>query len=126
MRLVLQIMLMSLIFTETSGGGTSWYCRKTRKGKECKGKMQRFNAAIARYVGGTTNSWACTRHWTRITSEASGFCACPLPVHSTDISAKIPARFYEMFDRSESTASGCHPGVRWCDDGMRWQTKCLR
>ena len=76
--------------------------------------MQRFNAAIARYVGGTTNSWACPRHWTRIKREVNGFCECPLPVHSTDISAKIPARFYDMFDRTVSTASGYRPSVRWC------------
>ena len=88
--------------------------KKTRKGEECKGKMRRFNAAIARYVGGTTNSWACTRHWTRINREANSFCACPLPVHSTDISANIPARLYEMFDRIGSTTSGYRPGVRWC------------
>ena len=114
MWLVLQIMLMSLVFTETSGGGTCWYHRKTRKGEECKGKMRRFNAAIGRYVGGTTNSWACTRHWTRINREANSFCACPLPVHSTDISANIPPRLYETFDRIGSTTSGYRPGVRWC------------
>ena len=114
MRFVLQMMLMGLMFTETSGGGTCWYHRKTRKGEECKGKMRRFNAANARNVGGTTNSWACTRHWPRINLEANGFCACPLPVHSTDISANIPARFYEMPDGIGRTTSGYRPGVLWC------------
>jgi len=44
---VLQIMLMSLMFMETSGERTCWCHRKTRKGEECKGKLWRFNAAIA-------------------------------------------------------------------------------
>ena len=119
MRLVLQIMLLSIMFTETSGERTCWYHRKTRKGEECKGKMWRFSATIARYVGGTTNSWEGTRHWSRINRKANGFCACPLPVHSADISANIPARFYEMFDRIGRKTSGYRPGVRWCSSCRR-------
>ena len=35
-------------------------------------------------------------------------------MHSTDISANIPARLYEMFDRIGRTTSGYRAGVRWC------------
>ena len=115
---MLQItILMSLFFTETSGARTCWFHKKTRTGEECNGKMRRFNAAIARYVGGATDGWACTRHWTRANREANRFCACPLPVqsvHSNDISVKIPVRLYEMFDRIGRAMSGYRPGVRWC------------
>ena len=82
---VLHIILVSALFTGTSGKQTCWFHKKTRTGEECRGTMPRLNAAIARYVGGTTDAWACTRHWTRVNHEANRFCACPLPVHSDDI-----------------------------------------
>ena len=109
------VMLMCVLFTETSGERTCWFHKKTRTGEECRGTMRRLNAAIARYVGGTTDAWACTRHWTRINREANRFCACPLPVHSDDLHRhNIPERFHQMFDRIGHTTSGYRPGVRWC------------
>ena len=89
--------------------------KKIRTGEECRGKMRRFNAAIARYLGGTTEDWARTRHWTRANREANRFCACPLPVHSNDIhSCTIPGRFHQMFDRIGRVMSGYRPGLPWC------------
>ena len=112
---VLHIILVSALFTGTSGKQTCWFHKKTRTGEECRGTMRRLNAAIARYVGGTTDAWACTRHWTRVNHEANRFCACPLPVHSDDIhSLPIPERLHQMFDRIGNTVSGYRPGVQWC------------
>ena len=108
-------MLMYMLFTETSGERTCWFQKKTRTGEECRGTMRRFNDAIARYFGGTTEAWACTRHWTRANREANRFCACPLPVHSNDIHSRtIPERFHQMFDRIGRMMSGYRPGLRWC------------
>ena len=109
------VMLMCVIFTETSGGQTCWFRKKTRRGEECRGKMRRLNAAIARYLGGTTEEWACTLHWNRANREANRFCACPLPVHSSEIHPhNIPERFLQMFDRIGRLMSGYRPGLRWC------------
>ena len=111
----LHIMLMYVLFTETSGERTCWFHKKTRTGEECRGTMRCFNGAMARCYGGTTEAWPCTRHWTRANREANRFCACPLPVHSNDIHSRtIPERFHQMFDRIGRMMSSYRPGLRWC------------
>ncbi|XP_067053693.1 uncharacterized protein [Acropora muricata] len=78
--------------------------------------MRRFTPGIARFLCGDTNSWACTRHWTRVHREVNSFCACPLPVHSTELSQRhIPVRLYQIFDRIGVTVPGYRAGVRWCN-----------
>lgn len=116
MQLVGIVVVVSLLLSETSGGRTCWCSKKTRTGEECNGKMRRFNVAIARYLGVTTDGWACSRHWIRLNREANSFCACPLPApeHSHDISTNIPERFYNMFDRIGQNMSGYRRGSRWC------------
>ena len=59
-------------------GEHACFIKKPRTGEECKGKIRKLNIAIARYVGGTTDAWACTLHWTRIYRDSNKFCACPL------------------------------------------------
>ena len=111
----LAVVIVVTLVSETSGERTYWFCKKTRTGEACRGAMRRFNAAIARYVGGNTDAWACSPHWTRINREANRFCACPLPVHSDDIHAlHIPERFHQMFNRIGHSTNGYCPGVRWC------------
>ena len=52
------VMLMYVLLTETSGARTCWFHKKTRTSEECRGKVRRFNAAMARYLGGTTEDHA--------------------------------------------------------------------
>ena len=78
--------------------------------------MRRFTPGIARFLSGDTNSWACTRHWTRVHREVYSFYACPLPVHSTELSRRhIPVRLYQIFDRIGATVPGYRAGVSWCN-----------
>ena len=42
--------------------------KKNRTGEECKEKVRKSNGIIPAYVGGTTDAWECTLHWTRIFS----------------------------------------------------------
>ena len=84
------------------------------------GRMQRKNekiySGIVRFLSGDTNSWACTRHWTKVHREGNSFCACPLPVHSTELSRRhIPVRPYQIFDCIGVTVPGYRAGVRWCN-----------
>ncbi|KAL9965000.1 hypothetical protein ACROYT_G028723 [Oculina patagonica] len=113
-RAAMLITLISVTF-KTSGGHTCWFSKKTRAGEECRGKIRRFNNDIARYVGTSTDAWACTRHWTRINREANSFCACPLSQHSKDLfSQRIPLRLLGMFDRIGLAIPGYRRGTRWC------------
>ena len=43
--------------------------KKTRAGEGCHGPLRQFDEAIARYVNGDLNCWACTRHWMRATQR---------------------------------------------------------
>ena len=109
------VLFMCVWLKGSSGGRTRLFHKKTRTGEECKGKIRKLNIAIARYVGGTTDAWACTLHWTRIYRESNKFCACPLPVHSKELHHQnIPERFYKIFDWIGQTVRGYRPGVRWC------------
>ena len=116
-RIALHTVIISVMTVEeTCGGKTCWFHKKTRAGEECRGRMRRFTPGIARFLGGDTNSWACTRHWTRVHREVNSFCACPLPVHSTELSQRhIPVRLYQIFDRIGVTVPGYRAGVRWCN-----------
>lgn len=116
-QIALHIVIISVMTVEeTCGGKTCWFHKKTRAGEECRGRMRRFTPGIARFLGGDTNSWACTRHWTRVHREVNSFCACPLPVHSTELSQRhIPVRLYQIFDRIGVTVPGYRAGVRWCN-----------
>ena len=111
-----RVIISVMTVEETCGGKTCWFRKKTRAGEECRGRMRRFTPGIARFLGGDTNSWACTRHWTRVHREVNSFCACPLPVHSTELSQRhIPVRLYQIFDRIGVTVPGYRAGVRWCN-----------
>ena len=93
-----------------------WFLKKTRAGEGCHGPLRQFDEAIARYVNGNLNCWACTRHWMRATREANGYCASPLLEHSSELSKrKIPARFYRLFDRVGANVPNYRPGTRWCN-----------
>ena len=111
-------MLIALISVtlKTSGAHTCWFEKKTRSGEECRGKLRQLSPGIARYVGTSTDAWACTRHWTRINRELNRFCACPLTHHSNDIHGQnIPQRLLEMFDRIGESVPGYRRGIRWCN-----------
>ena len=54
-----------------------WFLKRTRTGKECQGPLRRFDEAIARFVNGDLNCWACTRHWMRESREAKSI----VPLH---------------------------------------------
>ncbi|XP_015767072.1 PREDICTED: uncharacterized protein LOC107345838 isoform X1 [Acropora digitifera] len=116
-QIALHIVTISVMTVEeTCGGKTCWFHKKTRAGEECRGRMKRITPGIARFLCGDTNSWACTRHWTRVHREVNSFCACPLPVHSTELSQRhIPVRLYQIFDRIGVTVPGYRAGVRWCN-----------
>ena len=99
-----------MTFEETCGGKTCWFDKKTRSGEECRGRMRRFTPGIARFLSGDTNSW------TRVHREVHSFYACPLPVHSTELSRRhISVRLYQIFDRIGATVPGYRAGVRWCN-----------
>ena len=76
------------------------FAKRTRAGESCQGGLRRFDEAIARFVEGNLNCWACTRHWMRASREANEYCLSPLLEHSTELSKrKDPRRFYRLFDR---------------------------
>ena len=86
-----------------------------KKPEQVKNAEAKYEDSMPQWRGGTTEDWACTRHWRRANREANRFCACPLPVHSNDIySCTIPERFHKMFDRIGREMSGYRPGLRWC------------
>ena len=88
--------------------------KKKKTGEECKAKVRKVNTAIARYVGGTTDSWACSLHWTRIYRELNTFCACPLPARSKEFHHQnIPQRMYKIFHLIGKILSCHRPGIRW-------------
>ena len=90
--------------------------QKTRAGEQWRRRMRRFTPGIARFLNGDTNSWACTRYWTRVHREVNSSYACPLPVHATELSRRhIPVRLYQIFDRIGATVPGYRAGVRWCN-----------
>ena len=72
-----------------------WFLKRTRTGEECQCPLRRFDEAIARFVNGDSNCWACTRHWMRASREANEYCSSPFLEHSTQLSKRsIPKRFY--------------------------------
>ena len=95
---------------------TCWFARRTRAGETCQGRSRRFDEAIARFVDGNLNCWACTRHWIRATREANEYCSSPLLEHSTELSKrKVPWRFYRLFDRVGANVPSYRSGTRWCN-----------
>lgn len=95
---------------------TFWFVKLTRARETCQGRLRRFDEAIARFVDGNLNCWACTRHWMRATREANEYCSSPLLEHSTELSKrKVPRRFYRLFDRVGANVSNYRPGTRWCN-----------
>ena len=78
--------------------------------------LRKFDEAIARFVGGNVNCWACSRHWVRATREANEHCSSPLSQHSNELSRRnIPRRFYDLFDRIGAYVPNYRPGTRWCN-----------
>ena len=93
-----------------------WFLKRTRTGEECQGPLRRFDQAIARFVNGELNCWACTRHWMRASREANEYCSSPFLEHSTQLSKRsIPKRFYYLFDRLGANTPNYQPGIRWCN-----------
>ena len=93
-----------------------WFLKKTRAGEECHGPLRKFDEAIARFVGGNVNCWACSRHLMRATREANEHCSCPLSQHSNELSRRnISRRFYDLFDRIGAYVPNYRPGTRWCN-----------
>jgi len=115
----LLIILSTICITmwrETSGHHLCFLCKKTRAGEACRGKMRRITSDLARYLGTSTDTWACNLHWKRVKREANGFCACPLPVHCKELHTQtIPERLVPVFDRIGESVPGYRRGVRWCN-----------
>ena len=88
--------------------------------------MKRLTPGIAGFLSGDTNSWVCTRHWTRFRREVNSFYASPLPVHSTELSRRhIPVRLYQIFDCIGVTVPGYRAGVDGVTSVLKPQTKNL-
>ncbi|XP_078371859.1 uncharacterized protein LOC144655479 [Oculina patagonica] len=109
----------TLMFLATTARPTErvcWFTKRTRAGEECQGPLRQFDEAIARFVDGNLNCWACTRHWARATREANECCASPLLEHSAELSKRnIPRRFYRLFDRLGANVPNYRSGTRWCN-----------
>ena len=94
---------------------TCWFLKRTRAGETCQGQLKPFDEAIARFVEGNLNCWACTWHiWMRATQEEKEYCSSPLLEHSTELSKrKVPERFYRLFDRVRANVPTYLPRTRW-------------
>ena len=93
-----------------------WFLKRTRTGEECQGSLRRFDDAIARFVNGDLNCWACTRLWMRASREANEYCSSPFLEHSTQLSEKsIPKRFCYLFDRLGANTPNYWQGIHWCN-----------
>lgn len=117
-RAALHLLLLICVLSvrRTSGHRTCSLGSKTRSGEECTGKLRRMTPEMVRYIGTSTDAWACSRHWIRIKRELNGFCACPLPKHSEQLhSLNIPERLISMFYRIGEGIPGYRRGSRWCN-----------
>ena len=118
-RAALLLILSSISITmwsETSGHHLCFLRERTRSGETCTGKMRRFTPDMARYLGTSTDTWACNMHWKRVKREANGFCAYPLPVPCKDLhNQNIPERLVPVFDRIGVSIPGYRRGLRWCN-----------
>lgn len=93
-----------------------WFAKRTRTGEQCQGPLRRFDEAIARFVDGTLNCWACSWHWMRASREANEYCSSPFLEHSTELAKiNIPKRLYHLFDRLGANTPNYRPGIRWCN-----------
>ena len=82
----------------------------------CQSPLRRFDEAIARFVNGDLNCWACTRHWMRASREANEYSSSPFLEQSTQLSKRsISKRFYYIFDRLGANTPNHRRGIRWCN-----------